>query len=121
MNARKKKDLGVRSYSLLMLQVKLDPLVPTKLYFLPASSLCWCSVLKVSARYSNLLVAFCMVLVLDTVMTFTMVSVQVGWSSDFAMRFLRGWLVGFAVALPTSLLAMPLIRKLVKKLTSENR
>ena len=74
---------------------------------------------KLSARYSNLLLAFFMVLVLDTVMTFTMVSVQVGWTSFFPMAFLGGWLIGFAVGLPTSLLVMPLVSQQVKKLTSE--
>jgi len=53
-------------------------------------------------------------------MTFTMVSVQVGWTSIFPMAFLVGWLTGFAVALPTSLLLFPQIGKLVKKLTTEN-
>ena len=76
---------------------------------------------KVSARYSNLLMAFFMVLALDTVMTFTMVSVQVGWTSFFPMAFLGGWLIGFAVGLPTSLLVMPLVIQLVKRLTSEDR
>ena len=61
-----------------------------------------------------------MALVLDTAMTFTMVSIQLGWTSGFAMAFLKGWLVGFAVALPTSLLVMPLIRRIVKKLTLES-
>jgi len=78
-------------------------------------------VVKVSARYSNLLMAFFMVLALDTVMTFTMVSVQVGWTSFFPMAFLGGWLIGFAVGLPTSLLIMPLISQLVKKLTPQER
>jgi len=64
--------------------------------------------------------ALFMTLVLDTVMTFTMVSVQVGWTSIFPMAFLVGWLTGFAVALPTSLLLFPQIGKLVKKLTTEN-
>ncbi|HII85343.1 TPA: DUF2798 domain-containing protein [Candidatus Bathyarchaeota archaeon] len=76
--------------------------------------------MRINSRYSNLLTSFLMALVLDTVMTFTMVSIQLGWTSSFAVAFLRGWLVGFAVALPTSLLVMPLIRQVVKKLTSEN-
>ena len=41
-------------------------------------------------------------------------------SHGFPMAFLIGWFTGFAVGLPTSLLAMPLIVKLVKKLTTEN-
>jgi len=36
------------------------------------------------------------------------------------MAFIVGWFTGFAVGLPTSLLAMPLIVNVVKKLSTEN-
>jgi hypothetical protein len=55
-----------------------------------------------------------MVLILDTAMSFTMTSVFVGWTSGFIQRFAGAWLIGFAVAFPTSLAITPLIRKLVK-------
>ncbi len=55
-----------------------------------------------------------MVLVLDTTMTFTMTSVFIGWTPGFIQRFAGAWLIGFAVALPTSLAITPLIRRLVK-------
>jgi hypothetical protein len=78
------------------------------------------SLVKANVRFSNVLMAFLMTLVLDTVITFTMVSVQVGWTSVFPIAFIVGWFTGFAVGLPTSLLAMPLIMNVVKKLTTEN-
>lgn len=59
---------------------------------------------------------FFMVLVIDTVMTFTMTSIAVGWNSDFPSRFVRGWLVGFVVAYPTALLVFPLVTRLVRRI-----
>jgi hypothetical protein len=72
------------------------------------------STLKIKSKYSILITALLMVLVLDTVMSFTMTSVFVGWTSGFIQRFAGAWLIGFAVALPTSLAITPLIRRLVK-------
>ena len=72
------------------------------------------STLKVNAKYSVFVTALLMVLVLDTAMTFTMTSVFVGWTPVFIQRFAGAWLIGFAVALPTSLAITPLIRRLVK-------
>jgi hypothetical protein len=55
-----------------------------------------------------------MVVILDTAMTFTMTSVFIGWTTGFIQRFVGAWLIGFAVALPTSLAITPLIRRLVQ-------
>jgi len=63
--------------------------------------------------------ALFMTIALDSAMTFTMVSVTTGWTSGFLERFVFGWLIGFAVALPTSILVFPLARKLVNRVTSE--
>ena len=79
----------------------------------------WLSALKVDKKYSGLLVAFFMTLALDTTVTFTMISINTGWTADFLQRFLQGWIIGFAVAFPTSLLAIPLAKKLVTLLVSE--
>jgi hypothetical protein len=75
--------------------------------------------LKVNKKYYGLLIVIIMTTALDSVMTFTMVSVTTGWTAGFLERFVNGWLIGFAVALPTSLLVFPLARKLVDRLTSE--
>lgn len=55
-----------------------------------------------------------MVVVLDTVMSFTMTSVFVGWIDGFIQRFAGAWLIGFIVAFPTSLAITPLIRRFAK-------
>jgi hypothetical protein len=60
-----------------------------------------------------------MTLALDTTMTFTMMSINTGWTAGFLQRFLQAWLIGFAVAFPTSILAIPIARKLASLLVSE--
>ena len=76
-------------------------------------------VLKINKKYYGLLMALFMTIALDSAMTFTMVSVTTGWTAGFLERFVFGWLIGFAGALPTSILVFPLARKLVNRLTSE--
>jgi hypothetical protein len=63
--------------------------------------------------------AFIMTLGLDTVMTFTMISMNVGWTDLFLQKFLQGWLIGFAVAFPTSVVAIFFARKFVSSLVSD--
>ena len=62
------------------------------------------------------LTALLMSLSLDTVMSFTMTYVITGWDSDFLLRFGFSWLIGFVVALPTSLMIAPIITKIVRKI-----
>jgi cellulose synthase/poly-beta-1,6-N-acetylglucosamine synthase-like glycosyltransferase len=75
--------------------------------------------LKVGKKYSGLLMALIMTIALDSAMTFTMVTVNSGWTAGFIQRFVIAWIIGFAVALPTSLLVFPLSRMLVNRLVSE--
>jgi len=75
--------------------------------------------LKIDKKYSPLLTAIIMTVALDTTMTFTMTTINSGWTSGFIQRFLMGWTIGFAAALPTSLLVIPLARMIVKRIVSE--
>jgi hypothetical protein len=63
--------------------------------------------------------AIIMTVALDSAMSFTMISVTTGWTPGFLERFMFGWLIGFAVTLPTSLLVFPLAKRLVNRVTSE--
>ena len=76
-------------------------------------------VLKLDKKYSGIIAALFMTLVLDTTMTFTMTSINTGWIAGFLQRFLQSWIIGFAVAFPTSLITIPLARRLSSSLTSE--
>ena len=71
--------------------------------------------LKLNKKYSGLLVAFFMTLALDTAMTFIMTMVNNGWNDAFIHKFLNGWVIGFIVAFPTSILIIPLARRLAAK------
>jgi|OpeIllAssembly_1097287.scaffolds.fasta_scaffold01331_8 magnesium-transporting ATPase (P-type) len=71
--------------------------------------------MKPSTKITILTVLF-MALILDTVMTFTMTLLNTGYSSLFLQRFALWWIVGFLVAFPTALIAMPQIRRLVAKI-----
>ena len=77
------------------------------------------AVLKFDKKYSGFLIALFMTLALDSTMTFAMTSINTGWTAGFLQRFAKGWAIGFVVALPTSLLVIPLARKLVDRLVSE--
>jgi hypothetical protein len=77
------------------------------------------SALKLDKKYSGLLIAIIMTVVLDSAMSFTMISINTGWTAGFLQRFANGWIIGFAVALPTSLLVIPLARKLVNRIVTE--
>jgi hypothetical protein len=76
--------------------------------------------LQASKRMSILVIVF-MVLTLVTVMSFTMLLLAIGWTSDFPSVFVRNWLIGVAVALPTALLVNIPIVRLVKKICGNKK
>jgi hypothetical protein len=72
--------------------------------------------MKSNSKVRGLLVAFFMTLALVTIMSFVMVTVNTGWNEGFIYRFLKNWVIGFIVAFPTSILAIPFAKKLATKL-----
>ena len=76
----------------------------------------WLALLKLNKKYSGLLVAFFMTLALDTTLTFTMTMINTGLTEAFIHRFFNGWVIGFIVAFPTSILVIPLAKRLVSNL-----
>ena len=71
-------------------------------------------------KYFGILVAFFMTLALDTTMTFTMTTINIGWTEGFLQKFLNAWIIGFIVAFPTSLVVIPLARWVAKKLIEKD-
>ena len=69
-----------------------------------------------NSKVRGLLLAFFMTLAIDTTMSFVMVTLNTGWNEGFIYRFLKNWVIGFIVAFPTSILAIPFARKLAMKL-----
>ena len=79
----------------------------------------WIEGVKSNKKYSSLLLALFMTLALDTVMIFTMTSINIGWNELFFQRWLQGWIIGFAVAFPTSLATLPIARKITTQLVAK--
>ena len=75
--------------------------------------------MKLSRKYSGLLMAIIMTIALDSVMSFTMISINTGWDAGFLQRFVNAWLIGFAVAFPTSLLTFQLARRLINRIVTD--
>ena len=73
--------------------------------------------MQISKRYFGVLVAFFMTLTLDTAITFTMTTINVGWNEEFVTKFLTGWTIAFCVAFPTATIMIPIARRIANKLT----
>lgn len=80
----------------------------------------WLKLLKLNNKYFGLLIAFFMTLALDTTMTFTMTTINVGWTEDFLQKFVNAWIIGFIVAFPTSLVVIPLARWVASKIVEQD-
>ena len=52
--------------------------------------------------------------------TFFMIVINTGFAKGFILRWVNGSLLGIVVAFPIALLLIPLVRKLVDKITSTN-
>lgn len=75
--------------------------------------------MKVSRKYSTVLFAVFMTLAMSFSMAFTMTAIMTGFTSGFFERFLGGFVIGFVVGVPTSLLVIPIVRRIVDKMTVE--
>jgi hypothetical protein len=69
-----------------------------------------------NSRRISLLVSVFMVLILVTVMSFTMLTIAEGWTDDFSLKFAKSWVIGVIVALPTVLLVNPIVVRLVRRI-----
>lgn len=55
---------------------------------------------------------------MSLIMSFALTLVNVGWQPHFFMIWLKSLGISFAVALPVSLVVVPVIRKLLDKITN---
>jgi hypothetical protein len=75
-------------------------------------------IVKIDKKYSIFLLATLMTLAMDFTMTLTMTIIMTGINPGLPMRFGGGFLIGFVVGLPTSLLVIPAVRKIVDRMTA---
>ena len=74
--------------------------------------------LRVPAKYREFLFATLTSAFMSLIITFIIATVDAGLSHRFWDLWLRGFLVGTAVGIPTSLVVVPLVRRLVDRLTA---
>ena len=68
-------------------------------------------------KYRELLFATLTYALMSLIITFIIAAVDTGLSHRFWDLWLRGFLVGTAVGVPTSLVVIPLVRRLVDRFT----
>jgi len=74
--------------------------------------------MKINRKYSMILFAVLMSFVMSFAMSLTLTLINLGFVPYFFEKWIRAFAVSFLVALPTSLLIVPIARKIVDKLTS---
>jgi 3'-phosphoadenosine 5'-phosphosulfate sulfotransferase (PAPS reductase)/FAD synthetase len=75
---------------------------------------------KISPRIINILSMGLMVLLMTLFVVFVTTIFNYGFSSDFFIRWMKGWGLSFIIAFPTVLVIMPFIRKIVSKLAQSS-
>ncbi|HOV13121.1 MAG TPA: DUF2798 domain-containing protein [Spirochaetota bacterium] len=68
-------------------------------------------------KMANLISMFLMVFIMTFVVVFVSTVINYGFSSDFIVRWMKGWGISFLVAFPTVLIIMPFIKRIVDKIT----
>ena len=72
------------------------------------------SMIILSPKYRNIVAGVLMGWVMSLVTSFTMAAVNIGFSSNFIVAWIEGFVIGLLVAIPTSLIVGPIIRKVIK-------
>jgi len=72
--------------------------------------------MKIKKKYYSFLFALLVSIIMSLIMSFALTLINVGWQPHFFMIWLKAFGISFAVALPVSLIVVPLIRKLLDKI-----
>jgi len=72
--------------------------------------------MKIKKKYYGFLFALLVSIIMSLIMSFALTLINVGWQPHFFMIWLKAFGISFAVALPVSLIVVPLIRKLLDKI-----
>jgi len=73
--------------------------------------------MKIKRKYDGLLFALFVSIIMSLIMSFALTLINVGLIPNFFMIWLKSFGISFAVALPISLIIVPLIRKLLDRIT----
>ncbi len=73
--------------------------------------------MKLSKKYLHYMVLAIMALIMTAVISFVMTFITLGFVSDFVIIWVRSVVIGFIVAYPIALVALPLSQKIVNAIT----
>ena len=77
--------------------------------------------MKISPRTAKLLFAPTVGLVMSAAMSLVLTAINSGFDGSFARRWLEGFAVSFAVAVPISALVVPRIQRFYARLSADER
>ena len=72
--------------------------------------------MKIKKKYSTILFAIFMALAMSFTISLILTIINTGIVPLFVEKWMRSFAIGFIVALPTSLIFVPIIRRIVDKL-----
>jgi hypothetical protein len=72
--------------------------------------------MKISKKYYNVLFGFFMSLTMSFSISLIIILINLGLPFQFD-KWLRAWGIGFVIGFPTSLVVIPIIRKIIDKIT----
>jgi hypothetical protein len=75
--------------------------------------------LKISRKYYSVVFAVFVSLGMSFFMSLALTLINLGFVPDFHLIWLTGYAVSFLVSLPISLLLIPIVKRIVDKLTAE--
>lgn len=73
----------------------------------------------ISKRYTGYVFSFFMALLMSSIMSFAISTLNLGLAPNILSIWLKAWAAAFAIALPTIILVTPLVRKLVTLVIKE--
>lgn len=72
---------------------------------------------KISAKYSDVLFKVFLTLIMSTIMAFVITLLNIGYTEQFFEKVTIAFVGGFITSFPAILIAVPLAKRFVKKLT----
>ena len=73
--------------------------------------------MKLSKTKANILFVFLVSITMTAVMSFAILAMRLGFSSDFFLIWLSDFVIGCVFSIPTGFLVVPLLRKGIDRLT----
>lgn len=73
--------------------------------------------MKIDKKYAGVLAAIIMSVLMATLMSFALTLINVGFNDALLRAFIKTWGMALCVAVPMGMLLMPLVKRIVCKIT----